>query len=198
MKQAPFEASIIYHLYNRGNNRENIFIRQENYAYFLSLVKKYLLPIADIYSYCLLPNHFHLVLRIKEEKNLPIVFRTKERKLHQPFSNLFNAYTKAINKQNNRNGSLFQEHLKRKVIENSRYFKQVILYVHLNPVKHQMVSSFETYIYSSYNSLISNNPTLLQREWVIQQFEDVHNFTLAHQQQEMKLNLIQEIIDEDE
>tara|TARA_R110001583_G_scaffold74255_2_gene205772 strand:- start:6352 stop:6645 length:294 start_codon:yes stop_codon:yes gene_type:complete len=97
MKYQPFIPAHFYHLYNRGNNKEHIFYNDDNYTYFLTLVKKYLLPICDIYSFCLLPNHFHFIIKIKEFENLPESIKLGNNKLHQPFSNLFNAYTKAIN-----------------------------------------------------------------------------------------------------
>jgi len=54
-----------YHIYNRGNNRENIFVEERNYRYFLKLYVKYIEPVADTYAYCLLRNHFHFLVRIK-------------------------------------------------------------------------------------------------------------------------------------
>lgn len=71
MKKEIFEAGHYYHIYNRGNNKENIFIEERNYVYFLQLLKIYILPVADVYAYCLLKNHFHLLVRIKEEDELP-------------------------------------------------------------------------------------------------------------------------------
>ncbi len=55
-----------YHIYNRGNNREDIFLEDKNYFYFLDLFKKYISPLADLYAYCLMKNHFHLLIKIKE------------------------------------------------------------------------------------------------------------------------------------
>jgi putative transposase len=55
----------MYHIYNRANGRERLFIEEENYGFFLQRVTKFILPIAEIYAYCLLPNHFHFLLRIK-------------------------------------------------------------------------------------------------------------------------------------
>jgi len=57
-----------YHIYNRGNNRENVFFEERNYHHFLNLYVKYIELVADTYSYCLLPNHFHLLVRIKTVK----------------------------------------------------------------------------------------------------------------------------------
>jgi REP element-mobilizing transposase RayT len=65
---APLVPGMYYHIYNRGNNREDLFIEKRNYPYFLSLYKKHIEPIADTYAYCLLRNHFHTSLRIKTEE----------------------------------------------------------------------------------------------------------------------------------
>ncbi len=172
MKQVNFEAGKYYHLFNRGNNKLNIFFEEGNYLYFLDLVKKHLNPNIDVLAYCLLKNHFHFVIRIKDE-DLPHAYKSGKKKLHQPFSNLFNAYTKAINKKYNRTGSLFQEHLKRKEISTEDYLKQVIAYVHMNPSSHGIAKSFENYPHSSYKSIVSVKPTLLKRNEVITLFQDL-------------------------
>ncbi len=62
----PLYPGVCYHIYNRGNNKENIFYQPKNYDYFLRKYKDYMAPWLDTYVYCLLPNHFHLVARIKE------------------------------------------------------------------------------------------------------------------------------------
>jgi putative transposase len=67
MKYEKLESGYYYHIYNQGNNRENIFFKEKNYDYFLHLFKKYIVPITETYAYCLLPNHFHFLLRIKIE-----------------------------------------------------------------------------------------------------------------------------------
>ena len=191
MKYQPFEPSHFYHLYNRGNNKENIFKTSGNYRYFLLLVKKYLIPICDIYSYCLLPNHFHFIIKIKDSNKLPENIKTGASKIHQPFSNLFNAYTKAINKEQNRTGSLFQEHLKRIQISNEEYLRNLIVYVNTNP-KHHNISSFENYKYSSYKSLLSTKPTLLKRATVIHLFDDVDNFMFVHKVKKLNIEALKE------
>lgn len=104
MKHDTIELDATYHIFNTGNNRENIFIEDKNYSYFLDLLERYILPIADIYAYCLLKNHFHLLLKIKDEKEISPKF--KEKPL-LAYSNMFNAYAKAINKMYSRRGSLF-------------------------------------------------------------------------------------------
>jgi len=64
------ESDKFYHIYNRTNNKELLFKDEENYRYFLSLFQKYISPIAHVYAYCLIPNHFHFVLQIKSDQEL--------------------------------------------------------------------------------------------------------------------------------
>ena len=66
MKIDYFEPGVVYHVFNRGNNKEDIFKEEKNYMYFLSLLQKYVMPVAEVYAYCLMKNHFHLVVRIKD------------------------------------------------------------------------------------------------------------------------------------
>ncbi|CAD0002892.1 transposase [Flavobacterium chungangense] len=182
MEKDVFEAGQYYHVYNRGNNNENIFVEEKNYNYFLEKVKKYILPIADVYGYCLLKNHFHIVLRIKDKIDLPEKFKEK---IHLPFSNLFNSYSKSINKAYDRTGSLFQEHLQRNKIENEAYLKQLILYIHLNPVKHKFSKDFQSYKHSSYRSYLSNKQSSIDREFIVGLFEDLENFILCHDEKRL-------------
>lgn len=172
MKQVPFEIEKYYHLYNRGNNKENIFLNEGNYAYFLKLVAKYLLPICEIYSYCLLPNHFHFIVKIKGVNELPEAF--ERAKLHQPFSNLFNTYSKAFNKQNNRRGSLFQEQLKRIEIKETKYLRSLIIYVNTNP-SHHGLGDYKEYEHSSFKALIDKRETKIERDKVIELFDYLEN-----------------------
>ena len=177
MKQDFFEPGVVYHIFNRGNNKENIFIEEKNYIFFLSLVKKYISPIADIYAYCLLKNHFHLALHIKDKELLT------EKQIQKPylaFSNLFNSYSKAINKVYNRNGSLFQEHLHRIRVEDEEYLMQLIAYIHLNPVKHKFTNEFKNYKYSSYQAYTTVKTTSIEKGYVMSLFGDLPNFEYWH------------------
>ncbi len=193
MKHQPFEVGHFYHVFNRGNNKENIFKTEDNYVYFLNLVKKYLLSICDIYSYCLLSNYFHFIIKIKDFNELPENFKSGKTKLHQLFSNLFNAYIKAINKKNQRTGSLFQEHLKRIQINDEDYLRNLIVYVNTNPTHHS-ISNFEDYKYSSYRSLISKKDSLLKREEVLNLFNNVENFKFVHKVKKLNIETINEYL----
>jgi hypothetical protein len=60
----PFEPDTIFHVYNHGNGDDLIFRENENYLFFLERFRVYITPVADIYAYCLMPNHFHFLLRV--------------------------------------------------------------------------------------------------------------------------------------
>ncbi|MDY7393908.1 transposase [Aureibaculum sp. 2210JD6-5] len=168
MKYDSLTASGYYHIFNKGNNGEGIFIEEMNYFYFLNLIKKYLIPVAEIWSYCLLKNHFHLLVRIKDE--------LEDKDISKAFSNLFNAYSKSINKKYNRNGSLFTDRFKRIKVEDEKYLIAIILYIHLNPVHHGFVSNLDKYQHSSYNAIISDKPTLIERYEVLEMLGGLDNF----------------------
>ncbi|WP_268848700.1 transposase [Flavobacterium aestivum] len=192
MEKDIFESGQYYHIYNRGNNKENVFVEERNYRFFLEKMKKYLLPIADVYAYCLLKNHFHIVLRIKDKMELSDNLKEK---VHLPFSNFFNSYAKSINKAYNRTGSLFQEHLQRNRIENEEYLKQLIVYVHLNPVKHNFTKSFDTYLHSSYRSFMSDKETSIDRDFILELFGGLENFKFYHDEKRLVYEGVIDIID---
>ena len=90
------------------------------------------------------------------------------RKPSQHFSNLFNAYAKAFNKAYHRTGALFQRPFGRIEVASDAYFVYLVVYIHQNPQKHGFVEDFRTWLYSSYQALLSTKPTRLRREDVIQ------------------------------
>jgi len=178
---AVLQPGMYYHIYNRGNNRENLFIEPRNYPYFLSLYEKHIDPIADTYAYCLMRNHFHFAVRIKETSQVPGTCEVlKPFNPSQSFSNFFNAYAKAINKGYGRTGSLFEVRFGRIAVTSTSYFETLIFYIHFNPQKHGFVDDFRDWYWSSYHTLICNSPTNLKRDEVqrlfggIQGFEDFH------------------------
>ncbi|SKB46108.1 REP element-mobilizing transposase RayT [Salegentibacter holothuriorum] len=182
MKYEPIIADRYYHIYNRGNNKQSIFFEEKNYDYFISLIVKYLIPVANIYSYCLIKNHFHILIKTKTD--IPNL------KISKALSNLFNAYAKAINKAYSRSGSLFQDRFKRKIIENEEYLETLIIYIHLNPRNHKLIEDFRAYRHSSYSKIISTENSFLSKEQIIDLFYDKSNFASVHfQRQEEILEL---------
>lgn len=187
MNPIPLENGNYYHIYNRGNNGIDLFYEIENYNHFLRLYEKYIEPIADTFAWCLMKNHFHLLVYIKENHeidNSKLSFTTTDSpkliNASKQFSNLFNAYTMAMNKRYNRTGSLFEKNFKRKLVNSEVYFQKLIYYIHNNPVHHGFTEKSIEYPWTSYGTMISTKKTKLQREKVIEVFHDVENFKHYH------------------
>jgi hypothetical protein len=160
----------------------------QNYDYFLKLYTKYIEQVADLFAFCLLRNHFHLLIRIKSEEEILKVFSTGSDFVSKRFSDFFNAYAKSINKAYHRTGSLFQHPFGRVMITSDCQLWTVIAYIHQNPQKHRFVKDFREWRYSSYRIVLSESPTHLQRDSVLEwfggrkQYIDVHSQWVADQQ----------------
>jgi REP element-mobilizing transposase RayT len=180
----PITPGHYYHIYNRGIDGCDLFREPENFEYFLGLFDKYISPIADTFAWVLMKNHFHFLIWVKEETSNLTGFENLSglKPPHQHFSNLFNAYTKAFNKRFSRHGALFERPFKRKLIHNETYLKQVIVYIHNNPVHHGISEHPVEYPWSSYLTCISVKPTRLHRDTVISWFDDAANFRYMHNQ----------------
>lgn len=180
----PLEHDKFYHIYNRGINSDILFKENGNYEYFLKLYDKHIDPIADTYAWCLMKNHFHFLVRIKNKEEIKT-----EKKIQpsQSFSNLFNAYTKAFNKSYHRHGPLFERPFSRKEISNDRYLQNAIVYIHNNPVNHTICEHPIEYPWSSYITCVSDKKTKLQIKEIIKIFETIENFKHVHQ---LKNNII--------
>ncbi len=174
----PLENGKYYHIYNRGINSTTLFKENKNYQHFLNLYDIHIEPIAETYAWCLMKNHFHFLVRIKDLKEIE-----SEKKIlpSQSFSNLFNAYTKAFNKSYTRHGALFERPFRRKLINNESYFQNLIAYIHNNPVHHKICDHPIEYPWTSYLACLSDKPTKLKRNEVIEMFNDVDNFKYVHQ-----------------
>jgi REP element-mobilizing transposase RayT len=173
--QIPLESGNFYHIYNRGINGCDIFKEVTNYEYFLRLYNKHIDPIADTYAWVLMGNHFHLLVRINDP-NL-----TDLKPPHQHFSNLFNAYSKAFNKFNNRHGALFERAFKRKLVDNMDYLKKLVIYIHNNPVHHGFCEHPIEYPWSSYLTCTSDKASKVKRDEVINWFGGEANFRAKHE-----------------
>ncbi|WP_035652631.1 transposase [Flavobacterium sp. ASV13] len=177
MKLEVLQKDCYYHIYNRGINGTNIFENDANKLYFLNQLAKYLEDKISIFAYCLMNNHFHLVIRLN----------TEEKDVTQAFSNLFNSYAKAFNKYTNRTGSLFEKHFKRINLKDENYLKRLIVYVHLNP-RHHFDLDFEDFKFSSFRAFVTNRETKIERDEVLTLFGDFENFIFCHNQKNEFLN----------
>ena len=196
---AKFNENGIYHVYNRTNNRELLFLSSENYLFFLRKYDDYLHSILDTFSWCLLPNHFHLLVRVKTEADICKFIQAKEYKLQttteklfldkkllltelveRAFKRFFQSYSQAFNKMYNRQGNLFYKPFKRIKVDRDSQFTQAVVYIHANPLKQQLVKDFCLDKWSSWKSLLSESPTRLLRKELLEWFGGKDLFIQTH------------------
>lgn len=205
-----FETGALYHIYNQGNNRIPIFFSRENYLFFLNKMRKHILPHADILAWCLMPNHFHLMVYVHTLEILIDGFTPgeavnsspadseaftpsesvtkKKRDLNNSIGILLRSYTRAIQIQENRSGSLFRNPTRAECLtkpaittpsfyttpygtEINRHFPEkeypqvCFHYIHNNPVKARLVKQAQDWEYSSYPDYLgTRNGKLINRK----------------------------------
>lgn len=196
---ADFYDNGIFHVYSRTNNKELLFRSNDNRLYFLRQFQKYLHPFLDTFCWNLLPNHFHFLVRIKTTEQLKSYLHTLPLKILKPtekkylsdeattellleleWKRFFNSYAMAFNKQHKRKGNLFQRPFKRLEVEKESHFTQAIIYIHSNAQHHKLCDDFTKHEWSSWHTILSEKPTYLKREEVLEwfggrlQFIDIH------------------------
>lgn len=114
----------------------------EDYVTFLGKIRKHLSPHLDILAYCLMPNHFHLLVHSKEAIDIP--------RYRQDLRMMLSSYTRKINFRTKRTGSLFQQNTKAKPLEAKDYAFTCFHYIHQNPLRAQLVTKMEDWEFGSY------------------------------------------------
>jgi putative transposase len=205
----PFFPDTVYHVVHHGNGNDNIFLKHENYIHFLNKYRQYISPIADTYAYCLMPNHFHIGLKIKDLEILKYAFATRagikkyanvvftpaqieERiaeiddetihlKIAKQFADFLNAYAKGFNTMYQRGGSLFRESVYREPVSNPRYYANLVRYIHNNPIKHGFVEKASDWQYSSIHSYNLMRFNVLSGDEVMNWFGGAEPFWAFHE-----------------
>lgn len=173
-----FESDHIYHIYNQGNNHQKIFFNRQNYLFFLKKIREHISPYADVLAWCLMPNHFHLMVFVKTveleiDGSKDLNKRKKTRTLNNSIGLLLRAYTRAINNQERRSGSIYRRTTKAECISKidgianaflnteeggshiaqipeKEYLQSCFNYIHNNPVKAGLAKNSKDWEFSSY------------------------------------------------
>lgn len=158
-----FKPNEVYHLYNRGNNKQPIFFNDKNYLYLLKKIRIEWKEYCEILCYCLMPNHFHFMIIPNEKGCIELMIGDKPsnmQNLSKAIGKTLSSYTKAINIQNNTTGNLFQRKTKAKLIDESiglinnlkisDYLITCFYYIHNNPLKAKLVSNLTDWPFSSW------------------------------------------------
>lgn len=195
MYKATLYPGLVFHIYNRAHGSERMFTDHVNYKFFMDRYVKFIDPIAECISYCLMPNHFHILLRVREIKRVQTEMGLKEpdklsdsqlnQLLVKRFGDFFNSYAKSFNKQQGRKGSLFMHSFKRKVVKDAVYLRKLIHYIHRNPIEAGLVESPEMWRYSSYSDIVfskSRYNIKLDTDAIFAVFDSIEDFIRFHNQ----------------
>ena len=145
----------IYHIMLRGINQQQIFEDEEDGFRFLETLSKYKEQCGyEIYAYCLMGNHVHILLKEGKE-NLTLVLKR-----------IAGSYVYWYNWKYRRCGHLFQDRFKSEPVEDDAYFLTVIRYIHQNPIKAGICKNIDGYKFSSYNEYI-NKPNLVNVDFCL-------------------------------
>lgn len=182
IREDHLEPDHFYHIFNRGVNSRMVFLSDENCRFFLQKVTMYVIPYFDIYAYCLMPNHFHFILKLKSVADDIPAFKksglhSEECFFSKQIGRLISSYTQAFNKVYQRSGPVFESPFKRIHIDSEEYLRNLIIYIHQNP------ENFQNYKFSSYLAAVSETKTNIQRNEVIELFGDHENFVECHKRE---------------
>ncbi|MEN9348962.1 MAG: hypothetical protein RLZZ77_2473 [Bacteroidota bacterium] len=183
-----------YHVYNRAVGSEICFRDRRNFLFFLRRVQEYLYPVMDVIAYCLIPNHFHLLVRIKEEKILREFYEKKKGLTLAPemtvnwhkvamtqLKNMLSSFAKAVNKDRQRKGALFCDYTKRIEVVDHEYLENLIHYIHYNPVNHGFVNDPMDWEWSSFFRLLNADKKTYARVLMQRHFGSMDRFFHKHQ-----------------
>lgn len=154
-REIEFIPGDFYHIYNKAVANSHLFFEDKNYSFFISRVKNYLLDCVDVLAYCLMPNHYHLLIKVNSS-GIPTAM-----------GKMAMSYSKAINKVYKRTGHLFQGRYQARFINNHIHLDQVAKYIHLNPYKAGLCKDPVNWDKSSYQEYIGvrkvdfTNPSII-------------------------------------
>jgi putative transposase len=183
------EPNTFYHIYNRANGWEKLFLERRNFQYFINKYAMYLSPVADTYSWCLMPNHFHFLIKTKSRDEVLMKFPELkkitddealqgliQRQYSKQFGKLFSCYAQSYNKVHHRMGGLFMKSFKLKAVYDDDYLHRLVFYIHANPVHHGYKKRIQDWEFSSFHLLTSNEATYLKREELLGWFGGEEGF----------------------
>ncbi|MBU0549676.1 MAG: transposase [Candidatus Omnitrophica bacterium] len=131
---------VCYHIINRGNQKQRVFLKEGDYKKYLEIVKHYKKKFYfKIYAYCLMPNHVHLIIESRDTKDLA--------KIMQGVTQVYSVW---FNNKYNKIGRLWQGRYKSKIIEKDKYLIDCLKYIELNPIRAKIVASPSEYLWNSW------------------------------------------------
>ncbi|HEY8396924.1 MAG TPA: hypothetical protein VIK80_03220 [Flavihumibacter sp.] len=168
------EPERFYHVYNRAVGKESMFRSRTDYLEFMNRMKEFVLPVAEIHAFNLLPNHFHFMLK-------PLSTTTPDL-MSRELNRLQSTYAKFFNRKNDRKGGLMQRPFGRKAVKDDGQLTWLLWYIHRNPLHHHITNQWETYPYSSYPHYFQESSEFVTTSYMLEYFGGLANLKAHHQQ----------------
>lgn len=200
---AYFNFNHHYHIYNRTNNKEKLFLNDENRKYFLKRYKHYLGPFFHIHAYALMSNHFHFCIKVKSQQEIESYLHQLSKNEHtvaisrflgsndkesvvnnlivSQHQRFFISYAQAFNKMYSRQGNLLNKNFKKSVFDPKIKFKYLLYYLHHNARKHKIVVDFKAYKWTSYFEILNGDQWLIDIDYTIDHFGSLKAFIEFHE-----------------
>ena len=191
------EEECTYHIYNKAIDNNDLFGDLQDYQDFLSRYRKYCHPYFDTYAYCLIPNHFHLLIKVKGIDSILAAVKYERTKratelvdgactlnqfLEDQMRRFFSGQSLRFNNKYDRSGKLLNERFRRVRAKTEAHINYLLCYIHHNPIHHGLRNSYSTWKYSSYNSYLSDQTTNIARKEILDWLGGIEFFILLHKQ----------------
>lgn len=180
-----FTDDEFYHVYNRSFNKSKVFYNEGNYLYFIRKLNS-IRELCDMVAYCLMPDHFHLLIYIPSESDATRQTAqsglTGMQLISRKIGTILSSYTQGINKQEKRSGSLFQPKTKAKLLDQKNYGFTCFHYIHQNPIKAGLVSKIEDWKFSSFNEYHHKSAGICKKDLAYQFLDIPQNEKLFYEQ----------------
>ena len=201
--KAPFLPESFYHIVCKSVDGINLFREDADYHVFLRRFQQFTASLFDVWSYCLLTNHTHHIVKIKS--SVSILENIKEQgvktqamksflsdqdnelffdaMIERQMNSFLVSFANYTNNKYNRKGGLFQKPFRRIELADDIHLQQAIIYVHANAQKHNIVKDFKDHSYNSYQATVNNNIAFIDAKNVLDFFGGIEAFKSIHTSQ---------------
>jgi len=177
------EEGQTYHIYNKAISEIKLFRDKDDYLYFLSKYEKYFQQYLNTYAYCLIPNHFHLLIKMKSREEIEVALERENTKsaikylngeipvsdfISNQFKRMFSSYSIKYNNKYSREGSLFVKKMKKVKVSTDGSIQRLLCYIHHNPIHHGLTQEYIEWKYSSYYEYLHDGNKIVAKEEMLE------------------------------
>jgi len=203
--KAIFSPENFYHIVCKSTDGLLLFHDNTDCQVFKQRLKKFTGDILDVWSFCLIPNHTHHIVKTKSieavvkfvssmpTENMTIAMKAFvaepsneshfNKVIERQMNSFLVSYANYINNRYQRKGSIFQKPFKRIKIEDEAHLHQAIIYTNANAQKHDLIANYKEYSFSSYKSVLENDEYFINAKDIIAFFKGLEKFVLLHDEQ---------------